>query len=53
MEQKTIDVLSNSPKLVQRKSGSYYMQPVFILPNGQKLRLKLFLLKRLMKIRLV
>lgn len=42
MEQKTIEVLANTPKLVQRKSGSYYMQPVFILPNRQKTKVKTF-----------
>lgn len=42
MEQKTLEVLSNSPKLVQRKNGTYYMQPVFILPNGQKTKAKTF-----------
>lgn len=42
MEQKTLDVLGNTPKIVQRKSGSYYMQPVFILTNGQKTKAKTF-----------
>lgn len=42
MEQKTIKVLANTPKIVQRKSGSYYMQPVFILPNRQKTKAKTF-----------
>lgn len=42
MEQKTIEVLANTPKLVRRKSGSYYMQPVFYLTNGQKTKPKTF-----------
>ncbi|HCM89242.1 MULTISPECIES: site-specific integrase [Vagococcus] len=47
MEQKTIDVLANTPKIVQRKSGSYYMQPVFLLTNGQKTKAKTFSSKEL------
>lgn len=42
MEQKTIEVLANTPKIVQRTSGSYYMQPVFLLTNGQKTKAKTF-----------
>lgn len=42
MEQKTIEVLWNTPSLIKDKhGGGYYMQPNFLLPNKQKKELEL------------